>query len=253
MEGAAVGRAVSEEDHGDGAGLLVAGRQGRAHGQAVAAAHHAVGAQHPHAEVRNVLGAALAPAVAGGLAVQLRHHGLEVRALGDGVPVAPVGAGDVVLLIQAGAHAGGDGLLANVDVDVPQKFAGLTAALGLQVKFADLDHCFVMVQQFFSCHHQATHLLAFTDPVPWISFSKFSGRLLFFIVPPGPKNVNRQDKRCLPGARQGRRRCGEGSRRSVKPYGAVGERNRQDRTGRKRRDPRRGTRWAAPQPWPPKW
>ena len=95
-----------------------------------------------------MLGAALAPAAAGGLAVQLRHHGLEVRALGDGVAMAPVGALDIIRLFQAGAHAGGHRLLTHIQVDIAQDLLGFPGTFGLQLKFADLHHGLIVPQQF---------------------------------------------------------------------------------------------------------
>ena len=144
---------IAEENDGDRAGLLRAGRQRRAHRKAEAAANDAVGAQHPDAEIGDVLRAALAPARAGGLAVKLRHHGPERRALGDGVAVAPVSALDIVLSLQTGAHAGGHRLLAHIDVDVAEDLTGLAGALRLKVELADLHHGLVMPEQFFSGKH----------------------------------------------------------------------------------------------------
>src|SRR5215217_5600682 len=51
-----------------------------------------------------------------GLTVDLLHHSLDVATLGDGVPVSPVGARHVVVLVQVGAYPGGDSLLSGVQV-----------------------------------------------------------------------------------------------------------------------------------------
>ena len=118
MERAAVAGTVTEKHHGDGIGFLESGCQGGPHCQTEAAAHNAVGPQHSNAEIGNVLGPPFALAVAGGLAVQLCHHGVQLRALGDAVAVAAMGTFDVVLAVQTGAYAGGDGLLTNVDMNV---------------------------------------------------------------------------------------------------------------------------------------
>ena len=60
--------------------------------------------------------ATLAPADALVLAVDLLHHALHVAAFGDGVTVAAVGAGDVVVAAQVSADSGGDSFLARVEV-----------------------------------------------------------------------------------------------------------------------------------------
>jgi hypothetical protein len=49
---------------------------------------------------------------------------VHVAALGDGVAVAAVGGGDVVVGAQVGADAGGDRLLTRVQVDEPRDLAG---------------------------------------------------------------------------------------------------------------------------------
>ena len=147
VERAPVGGAVPEKYYGDSVTFLKAGGQGGAYGQTKAAAHDAVGAQHPHAEVRHVLAAALAPAAAGDLAVELRHHGPQVRALGNGVAVSAVGAFNVVLPLQTGAHAGGNGLLAYVKMHVSQNLLGLSGPLRFQLKLPDLDHGLIVAQQ----------------------------------------------------------------------------------------------------------
>ena len=79
------------------------------------AGHDAVGPEHAHAEVGDVHGAAHAPAAAGALAEHLGHHGAQVRALGDAVPVAAVGARSCSpSRFEVRAHSGGHGLLAVV-------------------------------------------------------------------------------------------------------------------------------------------
>jgi hypothetical protein len=51
-------------------------------------------------------------------------HAVHVAALGDGVAVAAVGGGDVVVGSQVGADAGDDGLLTRIQVDEPGDLAG---------------------------------------------------------------------------------------------------------------------------------
>ena len=65
---------------------------------------HAVRAEHSLINVRDVHRAALALVRAGGLAEQLRHHLLQIEALGDAVVVTAVGAEHVVVVPQVSAH-----------------------------------------------------------------------------------------------------------------------------------------------------
>src|SRR5215217_3619832 len=51
-----------------------------------------------------------------GLDVDLLHHSLDVATLGDSVPVSPVGARQLVVLVQVGAYPGGDSLLSGIQV-----------------------------------------------------------------------------------------------------------------------------------------
>ena len=87
-------------------------------------ADDAVGAQDAQLRPGDVHGAALALAVAGGLAVQLGHHAAHLAALGDDVAVAAVGAGDVVVVVEGGAHADRHRLLAQVQVHEAGQLAG---------------------------------------------------------------------------------------------------------------------------------
>ena len=66
----------------------------------------------PLVEVGDVHRAALALAQAIRAAVDLLHHAAHVAALGDAVPVAAMGADDVVRIGQLLAHPDRDGLLA---------------------------------------------------------------------------------------------------------------------------------------------
>ena len=117
VEGPLVDAPVPEEAHRHLAGAPVAGGEGRPGGDTQPAGHDPVGPQHPDREVGHMHRTSPAPAGAGCLAVQLRHDRTQLHALGDGVAVAAVGGGDVVVTFQGGAHAGGDGLLADIGVD----------------------------------------------------------------------------------------------------------------------------------------
>ena len=70
-----------------------------------AAGDHAVGAEHADGEIGDVHRAALAAAIAGGAAVELRHHARGIGALGDRVAVAAVIRRQPVVLAQIDAHA----------------------------------------------------------------------------------------------------------------------------------------------------
>ena len=116
MEGALVGGAVAEEADADLIGASDLDGQTRAAGDALAGADDAVRAQDTQVPVRNVHGAALAFAVAGVAAEELRHHQLHVAALGDDVAVATVGTRDVVIIPQALAHRRSDRFLTQIQV-----------------------------------------------------------------------------------------------------------------------------------------
>ena len=60
---------------------------------------------------------------------------------------------DVVFPLKAGAHAGRDRFLADIDMHIAQNLTGLARTLGLKIELADLHHCFVMSEQFFFGKH----------------------------------------------------------------------------------------------------
>ncbi len=98
VEDALLDGPVPEEAHGHPLFLALLEGPGRPAGYAHAAAHDAVGAEHPGSDVGDVHAAALAVAVSGRLAEQLGRHPVEVKSEGDGVAVAAVGAGYHVAL-----------------------------------------------------------------------------------------------------------------------------------------------------------
>ena len=124
VEHALMGGAIAEEGQRDSAVFLVLGAERGAGGQRDARTHDAVGAQDTQVGVSDVHGAALALVGTGGLAVQLRHHGLGVHALGDAVAVAAVGAGDVVIGIQRRAAANRHRFLTQTQVQETGNGAG---------------------------------------------------------------------------------------------------------------------------------
>ena len=154
MERPLVGGAVAEEGHRNAVAALQLGGQGRAGGYGHSRSHDAVGAQHPHAEVGDVHRAAFAVAIAVAAAEQLGHHQVDVGALGDGVAVAAMGAGDAVGSAEGGAHPHGNGFLADIGVDHAGDVALVKFFDGPGVKSTDGDHLSVHIQQQagINCH-----------------------------------------------------------------------------------------------------
>src|SRR6266850_2136564 len=134
------GGAIPKEAHGHGAlALELAGESGAARdGQP--SAHDPVGAQHTDREVRDVHGAALALAIAVDPAEQLGEHPANVGALGDAVPVTPVGARHAIRHGQMRADTDGHGLLAHVGMHRAVDLAGEPQLDGPLVELADQDH-----------------------------------------------------------------------------------------------------------------
>ena len=146
MEAPLVDAAVAEEGHGHLARAAVGGRERRAGRDAAARGDDAVRAEHAEREVRDVHRAAAAAAHAGGLPVELGHQPVEADALGDRVAVPAVGRRDVVVATQRGADTGGDGLLADVDVDEAGQLAGEEELLHALLEQADPHHRPVQVE-----------------------------------------------------------------------------------------------------------
>ncbi len=141
---------VAKEADGHLVGAAHLDRQAHAGDDGQAAADDAVGADDALAEVGDVHRAALAPAVAGGPAVQLGEHVLDLAAFGHHVAVAAVGAGDIVVLAQRRAGAHRHGLLALGQVQEAGNLARLKVLLGRVLKAADQAHAPVHGQQLFA-------------------------------------------------------------------------------------------------------
>ena len=140
MKSSLVRGPVSKEAHRHPVPSFHLGRQGRSRRYGQTSPHDAVGPQHTHAEVGDMHRAAFAVAVTVAAPEQLRHHQLDIRTLGDGMPVTPMGAGDPVLPAQGGAHPHGHRLLPNVGVDYPRDVPLMELLNGLPVEFTDCDH-----------------------------------------------------------------------------------------------------------------
>src|SRR5690606_1515141 len=109
-------RTIAKKAHDDPAQAHLFAGQGGPCGDGDSAAHDAVGAEIAGVYVGDVHGTAAAEAVAGFLASELRHHKGDGGAFVDGVAVAPVGAGDVVAVLQGFGGPHGRGLLADVQM-----------------------------------------------------------------------------------------------------------------------------------------
>ena len=148
QEGALVRAAVTGERDADLVGATHLGRQADPADQRRATAHNAVGAQHAGGQVGDVHRSALALAGAGGLAVQLGHHGHHVAALRDGVPMAAVGAGDVVGGGQDVANPGRHRLLAGIQVNKAGHLPGLEFLVDALLEVTDRSHGPIRLEQF---------------------------------------------------------------------------------------------------------
>src|SRR5215213_3444200 len=147
QEGALVGAAVTGERHPDLVGAADLGGQADAADHRRAAADDPVGAEHALVHVGDVHRAALAVAEPVTLAVDLGHHAVHVAALGDGVAVAAVGGGDVVVGPEVRADAGGDGLLARVQVDEAGDLPGGELLVETLLELPDRPHGAVPLQE----------------------------------------------------------------------------------------------------------
>src|SRR5207237_3605782 len=109
--------AIADEGDADAAVAAIFGGECRAAGKRRAGAQDAVGAHHALGKIGDVHRAALAPAGAGRLAVDLAHHVADIDALGDAVAMAAMGRGDAIAIVEMYHDAGGGGLLAGVKMD----------------------------------------------------------------------------------------------------------------------------------------
>ena len=174
MERTAVAGAVAEEHHGHLIGLQdILEGQSSAGGQIVAAAHDAVGAQHADGEIGDVHGAAAALAQARLLAEDLRHHAVDIGALGHAVTMAAVGGFNHIVITQSGAHAGGDGFLTDVGVGEAGDLAGEEVVLDALLKLADRAHRLIELDgKFFRVNCIVRH----NDHAPFSTFRTFAAR-----------------------------------------------------------------------------
>src|SRR5690606_21849937 len=123
VEGAVVHRAVAVIELDDAVLAAIALGVGHADAKRNVPADDAVAAHHAAFRVEEVHGAALALHDAGALAIELRHHGLRIRTLQDGVRVVTVGRDRQVALLQVIDEAHRDGFLAAVHVEITADLA----------------------------------------------------------------------------------------------------------------------------------
>src|SRR6266536_1936945 len=133
-------RALAEEADRDLVGAAALRRERGAGGDAGRAADDRVRAEVAVLVVGDVHRAALAAAVAGLLAEQLREHPPHVGALGEAVPVASVRRGDPVLATKRGADADGDRLLADVEMREAGHLRAAVELVRLLLEQADERH-----------------------------------------------------------------------------------------------------------------
>ncbi len=74
---------------------------------------------------------------------QLCHRGARGDALRQGVTMAAVRAGDIVIAAQLCTYTGSNGFFAHVDMDKPGHTAGPKHVAGFEFKFADQNHAAV--------------------------------------------------------------------------------------------------------------
>ncbi len=91
-------------------------------------------------------GATQSPAVTGSAAQQLGHHRVEVAALGDDVPVAPMVAHDVVARLEDAPDSHRHGLLPDTAVCRAEDDAVLKQIVRPVLKPPDAQHLAVEVQ-----------------------------------------------------------------------------------------------------------
>ena len=140
VEGADVGRAVAEERDRDARlAAHLEGERRADHGRQ-AAADDGVRAHVAAGDVVEVHRAAVAVRAALDLAVQLGHHLVRRRPVGEHVPVRAVGRADHVVLLERAADADGDRLLADARMQETGEVAGAEALLDLLLETPDQQH-----------------------------------------------------------------------------------------------------------------
>ena len=123
----------------------LAGERG-AGGERGAAADDGIGSQVAHLLGGDVHGATLAPAIARRFAQQFGKHQINRSAFRQAVPVAAMGAGDVIIASQRLAHANRYRLFAAVQMGQTRHSGAGVEFIDLLFKEADGEHLLIDVQ-----------------------------------------------------------------------------------------------------------
>src|SRR4051812_43022297 len=150
-------RALAEEADGDLVGSAELRAVGGAGGNAGGAADDRVRAEVAVLVVGDVHRAALAAAVTGLLAEQLREHPRDVRALRETVAVAAMRRRDPVVLAQCAADADGDRLLTDVQMREAGHLRAAVQIVRLLLEEADLRHPPVHLERELGVDLRARH------------------------------------------------------------------------------------------------
>ena len=140
MERPGIRRAVAEKRDRDPALAFHLRREAGAGDDRDPARDDAVGAEHADAEIGDVHRAALALAIAGLPPVELGHHAVEIGTLGDAMAVAAMRRDDPVALVERGADADRDRLLADIAMHDAVDLAGEVVGRGAFLEAADRQH-----------------------------------------------------------------------------------------------------------------
>src|SRR5579859_924001 len=139
-------RTIAEEAHRDLVGSALLRRKRSSSRDAGRAGDDRVRAEIAALGVGDVHRTALAVAVARLLAEQLREHAVQLSALGDAVPMSAMRAGDVVVVVERGAHAHGHRLLADVEVGQPRHLAAAIQVVDLLFEMTDPEHAAIQLE-----------------------------------------------------------------------------------------------------------
>src|SRR3954447_17949396 len=150
-------RALAEEADGDLVGAAVLRAERGAGRDAGATADDRVRAEVAVLVVGDVHRPALAAAIAGLFAEQLREHPADLRALRETVPVAPVRRRDPVVLPQRAAHAYGNRFLADVQVREAGHLRAAVEVVRVLLEEADQRHAPVHRERELLRHLGARH------------------------------------------------------------------------------------------------
>src|SRR3990170_5160578 len=164
MKRSGLAGAVAEEHHGELAFLLLLGGEGSAKSKWNGATDDSGGGDESTFFGGDVHRAALAGAVAGGAAGDLRHQAIDIRALGDGVAVRTMAAENIVIGLELRASTDSGSLLADAEMDQALNLTGGVERGNFFFKRADEPHPAQEFRQLclivFLCRHTRSLVLA---------------------------------------------------------------------------------------------